>query len=81
MPKGFGDIIRKIKEEYNNPQIYIMENGISDFGKSLVDHQRLEYLYAYMSEMLKAILEDRCNVRAYTIWSLLDNFEWERGFR
>jgi beta-glucosidase/6-phospho-beta-glucosidase/beta-galactosidase len=33
-----------------------------------------------MSEMVKAIHEDGCNVIGYTVWSLIDNMEWEKGY-
>jgi beta-glucosidase/6-phospho-beta-glucosidase/beta-galactosidase len=35
---------------------------------------------SHMSEMLKAVNEDGCNVTAYTFWSLLDSFEWDMGY-
>lgn len=74
------DLLIKVKEEYGYVPVYIMENGIADTGV-LKDSQRLVYLYSYMKNMLEAVKEHGCNVKAYTIWSLLDNFEWDLGYR
>lgn len=77
VPKGFEDKLRKLKQDFGTPPVYIMENGIPDNG-TLVDDQRIEYLYLYMKAMLTAITKDRCNVKSYTIWSFLDSFEWSQ---
>ncbi|NP_001136332.1 glycoside hydrolase-like protein isoform X1 [Nasonia vitripennis] len=79
VPQGMLDTLRKIKEDYGNPPLYITENGVSDTG-TLDDTQRIEYLYSYMKATLTAIKSYGCNVEGYIIWSLLDNFEWDRGY-
>lgn len=40
----------------------------------------LELFQEYIQEMLKAIKLDGCNVKGYMAWSILDNFEWLRGY-
>ena len=34
----------------------------------------------YMRGLMQAINRDKCNVIAYTAWSLADNYEWGVGF-
>jgi len=73
-----------IKNHYNNPEVYITENGVSDdkehFG-SLEDQQRIRFLTNYINNVLKAIKLDKCNVVGYALWSLMDNFEWMDGYQ
>ncbi|XP_044013867.1 myrosinase 1-like [Aphidius gifuensis] len=79
VPKGLGDLLRKIKNEYNNPPIYILGNGLAT-DLSHNDTSRINYLYSHMEETLLAINRDGCNIKGYTVWSLLDNFEWLDGY-
>ncbi|XP_020865148.2 lactase/phlorizin hydrolase [Phascolarctos cinereus] len=79
-PFGFRRILNWLKEEYNNPTIYITENGVSERqSSSLNDTIRIYYLQTYIDEVLKAI-QDNVDIRGYTLWSLMDNFEWATGF-
>ncbi|KAL3286567.1 hypothetical protein HHI36_001068 [Cryptolaemus montrouzieri] len=80
VPWGMRDVLVWIKEHYNNPPVLITENGWATRGKRLNDTDRIEYIQNYLSEVLKAIYEDNCNVLGYTAWSLMDNFEWTRGY-
>lgn len=70
-------------ERYRKP-IIISENGMANLdwvstdGK-VHDPQRIEFMRRYIRENLRAI-QDGVDVRGYFYWSLLDNFEWERGY-
>lgn len=69
---------RWIKNEYNNPNVIITENGWSDEGQ-VNDTGRIDY----MRDHLNAILEAReldCQVIGYAHWSIIDNFEWGSGY-
>nr|XP_003405907.2 lactase-phlorizin hydrolase [Loxodonta africana] len=79
-PFGFRRILNWIKEEFNNPPIYITENGVSQQGEvNLNDTERVYYLRSYINEALKAV-QDKVDIRGYTAWSVMDNFEWAAGF-
>lgn len=42
MPTGFANLLRWCKSSYNDPPIYITENGFSDRG-TLEDYGRIKY--------------------------------------
>ncbi|KAF2881313.1 hypothetical protein ILUMI_24860, partial [Ignelater luminosus] len=79
VPWGFRKILNYIKDRYGDMEIYITENGYSDHGE-LNDLDRIDYYQQYLDCLLDAILEDEINVRGYTSWSLIDNFEWRFGY-
>ncbi|XP_055981586.1 cytosolic beta-glucosidase [Sorex fumeus] len=81
VPWGIRKILKYVKETYNNPAIYITENGFphSDLT-SLDDTQRWEYFRQIFQELLKGIQLDEVNLKVYCAWSLLDNFEWTQGY-
>jgi beta-glucosidase len=56
--------------------LLVTENGIGTAD----DAQRLAYVHAALGGVLRA-LADGVDVRGYTYWSLLDNFEWAYGYR
>ncbi|XP_043285799.1 myrosinase 1-like isoform X2 [Venturia canescens] len=81
VPQGFGHLLRILKNRYNNFPVYVLENGFSDDGTSLNDTQRIQYLHDYIKELLLAVNRDKCPVKGYFVWSLLDNFEWNDGYK
>jgi beta-glucosidase len=56
--------------------LHVTENGIGTDD----DTQRIAYVRAAL-EGVQACLADGIDVRGYTYWSLLDNFEWAFGYR
>ncbi|KAF7284531.1 hypothetical protein GWI33_022117 [Rhynchophorus ferrugineus] len=78
-PPGMRKLLNLVWTKYNPSSIYVTENGWAT-DTSLNDQGRIDYLQAYLSNLLEAILEDGVNVAGYTTWSLLDNFEWAQGY-
>ncbi|KAK2973065.1 hypothetical protein RJ640_002632 [Escallonia rubra] len=85
-PRGIRDLLLYIKEKYNNPLIYITENGVDEVNndtltlkEALADDMRVEYHHHHLSFLSQAI-KDGANVRGYFAWSLMDNFEWFAGY-
>ncbi|XP_014496953.2 beta-glucosidase 12-like [Vigna radiata var. radiata] len=86
-PKGFKDMLLYVKEKYNNPLIYITENGrgndLNDEGQTLeealLDIYRIDYYYRHLY-YLRSAMSEGVKVKGYFAWSLLDNFEWRNGY-
>ncbi|XP_031274751.1 beta-glucosidase 17-like isoform X1 [Pistacia vera] len=84
-PRGLGELSLYVKREYNLP-IYITENGMADANNSslsvdeaLDDSLRITYLQLHLSDLLQAI-QKGADVRGYSVWSFLDDFEWASGY-
>jgi beta-glucosidase len=83
-PHALGDFLRFVSAEYARPKIYVTENGVCDNtepSQGVVDDvDRTELLRGFLTSMHGAIADGSANVRAYYVWSLLDNFEWAFGY-
>nr|WPM03624.1 glycoside hydrolase family 1 [Phyllotreta armoraciae] len=80
VPKGIRNLLKWLTDNYERPLIYITENGYADNG-GLEDNARISYIKRHLSQVKDAIDLDKCNVKGYAYWSLLDNFEWREGFK
>uniref|UniRef100_A0A1I8Q5D8 Myrosinase 1 n=1 Tax=Stomoxys calcitrans TaxID=35570 RepID=A0A1I8Q5D8_STOCA len=78
VPEGLEGLLNWIRSNFNNIEVMVTENGWSDSGE-LNDTDRIDYLKAHLKAVLNAINRG-CNVTRYTHWSLIDNFEWQRGY-
>lgn len=83
VPWGLRRLLNWISEEYGDDigGIYITENGVSTHDVAeLEDTSRIQFYKGYINEALKAVKLDNVDVRCYTAWSLMDNFEWASGY-
>ena len=85
-PQGLGQVLRRLRDEYDAPTMVITENGLADEGEEpggrgiVEDGERIDYLRSHLLEIETAI-GDGVDVSGYFVWSLLDNFEWYMGYR
>lgn len=79
-PDGLYDTLRRLQTDYQLPMI-IAENGVpGDIADtSPNDPARVTFLRDHLSAAQRAIT-DGADLRAFHAWSLLDNFEWARGY-
>jgi beta-glucosidase len=82
-PDGLYELLLRLHEEYAPPPLYVTENGAA-FGDvrrngTVEDPERTAYLDRHLDAVARAIA-DGVRVDGYFVWSLLDNFEWARGY-
>ncbi len=75
IPQGFYDSIKWAVRTYPNTPIIVTENGV----ECADDHIRPRYLAQHVHQMWRAV-NFNWPVKGYFHWSLVDNFEWERGW-
>eukprot|EP01062_Namystynia_karyoxenos_P066292 TRINITY_DN60252_c0_g1_i1.p1 TRINITY_DN60252_c0_g1~~TRINITY_DN60252_c0_g1_i1.p1 ORF type:complete len:592 (+),score=171.38 TRINITY_DN60252_c0_g1_i1:76-1776(+) len=84
VPWGIRKLVNWITRRYSRPAIYVTEGGwslaASNASAGVVDPERTYYYANYTSSLLAAVNEDGVDLRGYYAWSLMDNFEWERGY-
>ncbi len=74
-PECVEHVVRYAAKETGVP-IFVTENGIATED----DTRRVEY-YQRAVAGLKRAIDDGVDVRGYVAWSLMDNFEWQSGFK
>ncbi len=74
-PESLEQTIRYAAQHAKVP-VYVTENGIGTED----DTRRIEYTKRALAGVA-ACLRDKIDVRGYIHWSLMDNFEWNSGYR
>jgi beta-glucosidase len=72
-PEGLYELLMKLKK-YRLP-IIVTENGICTENDDL----RWQFIRAHLENIHRALKEGAA-VTGYLYWSLMDNFEWDKGF-
>ena len=83
-PESLHDLLLRLKRDYGDIDIYITENGVAfpdvwDGGDVVEDPQRVDFISRHLEALARAIA-DGVSVKGHCVWSLLDNYEWEKGF-
>lgn len=83
-PLGLYETLSRLHFEYRPTKIYVTENGASygdgpDAAGRVSDERRIAYLRNHLAAAHRAV-QAGVPLSGYFVWSLLDNFEWARGY-
>jgi beta-glucosidase len=83
-PAGLTRSLLWVRERYGDVPIYVTENGAAFSDPPHPDGRvddplRVRYLHDHLLALLEAMRRG-ADVRGYFAWSLLDNYEWSRGY-
>lgn len=73
-PEALEHVVRKVHEEFKG-DIYITENGIAASD----DTKRVKFIDV-VADGVNQMISDGLPIKGYFHWSLMDNFEWQKGF-
>lgn len=84
-PEGLRWTLMRMTNDYPKVPLYICENGaaytdVVGPDGSVDDPKRIAFLDGHIKAVGDAIAQG-ADVRGYFVWSLLDNFEWAKGYR
>jgi beta-glucosidase len=77
-PEGLTEILLRIARDYRPLPLLVTENGTA-LGEGVEDEGRRVYLERHVGAVADALAAG-APVQGYFAWSLLDNYEWDRGF-
>lgn len=83
-PHGLTAVLARVHFDYQPRMLYVTENGASystppDSSGRVPDVHRLNYLRGHLAAAHRAI-QAGVPLGGYFAWSLMDNFEWSKGY-
>jgi len=83
-PEGLDEALERIHRDYGPIPLFVTENGAAvddtvDAAGTVNDPDRVSYLEEHLAAAQRAI-DAGVDLRGYFVWSLMDNFEWDRGY-
>lgn len=83
-PEGLYKLLNRLHFEYQVPKLYVTENGCAysdgpDVQGRVPDTRRLNYLRDHFAAAYGA-MQNGVPLEGYFVWSLMDNFEWAKGY-
>ena len=73
-PEAIGNVVRKVAALFPG-NLIVTENGVATAD----DTRRVEYIRRALAD-IQSCVDDGIPVKGYCYWSLMDNFEWQKGF-
>jgi len=83
-PNGLYEILTRLRKEYDDPVLYVTENGAAFEDMAIKDGEvqdddRIAFLRDHVATAYRAI-KDGVKLKGYFVWSIMDNFEWAEGY-
>jgi beta-glucosidase len=73
-PEALEHVIRRVREDFKGDLI-VTENGVATSD----DTRRVEFIHRALKGV-ESCIADGIPVKGYFHWSLMDNFEWQKGY-
>jgi beta-glucosidase len=83
-PDGLYDLLTRLHADYSPAKLYVTENGASYAdgpgpGGRVRDERRIRYLHDHFAACKRAI-DEGVPLAGFFVWTLMDNFEWAKGY-
>lgn len=79
-PDGLAHFLQFVGDYAGNLPLYVTENGMANPDTpDQPDTARIAYLNLHL-DAARAAMNKGANLKAYIIWSLMDNYEWSLGY-